>query len=234
MARSIQNVSEVSRQTQEVARQAAQKAQVGGESVDRAVAGIAQLRQTIAQTAKMMKRLGESSQQIGKIVTSISQIAAQTNLLALNATIEAARAGERGLGFAVVAEEIRKLADRSAGATEEISEIVELLRAEIGQVTAAMEAGTQEVIAETQLAAEVKTHLMEIIEVSREIDALVFDITRATSQQSVSIHEIARVMEQVSEISGQTEEKSVEVSSSLDGLAIAVEQLGASVANFRA
>ncbi|WP_439144921.1 methyl-accepting chemotaxis protein, partial [Vogesella mureinivorans] len=82
----------------------------------------------------MMKRLGESSQQIGKIVTSISQIAAQTNLLALNATIEAARAGEQGQGFAVVAEEVRKLAERSGSATEEISEIVEQIRSEIGRV----------------------------------------------------------------------------------------------------
>jgi twitching motility protein PilJ len=230
---SIEEVFTLSQQAEKVAQQAAEKAQVGGESVDRAVAAINELRQTLSQTGKTIERLGESSGQIGKIVTSISQIAAQTNLLALNATIEAARAGEQGLGFAVVAEEIRKLADRSGLATEEISEIVEQIRSEIGRVIVAMEAGTQEVAIGTKLAAEAKTHLIEIIQVSGDMNALVENITLAATKQTHSATEIVSMIRAVSAISGNTAEKSVQVQNSLDGLAVSVESLQQSVAHFR-
>ncbi|MCT7964144.1 PAS domain S-box protein [Laspinema sp. D1] len=230
---SIEEVFALSQQAENVAQQSAEKAQVGGESVDRAVEAINKLRQTLSQTGKTIERLGESSGQIGKIVTSISQIAAQTNLLALNATIEAARAGEQGLGFAVVAEEIRKLADRSGLATEEISEIVEQIRSEIGRAIVAMEAGTQEVAIGTKLAAEAKTHLIEIIQVSGEMNALVENITLAATKQTNSATEIVSMIRAVSAISGNTAEKSVQVQNSLDGLAVSVESLQQSVAHFR-
>ena len=233
MVNSIKDVCDVSNRTEQVAQQASETAGAGGVAVDWAVEGINTLRQTIAQTSKMMKRLGESSQQIGKIVTSISQIAAQTNLLALNATIEAARAGEQGQGFAVVAEEVRKLAERSGSATEEISEIVEQIRSEIGRVMQAMEAGTQEVVAGTQLATEAKTYLIAIIEVSRQINALVQNITRAATKQVTFAEEIASSMQQVNTISSTTAAKSMEVRTSLDGLAVTVTKLQSSVANFR-
>jgi PAS domain S-box-containing protein len=230
---SIEAVFTLSQQAENVAQQAAEKAQIGGESVDRAVDAINELRQTLSQTGKTIERLGESSGQIGKIVTSISQIAAQTNLLALNATIEAARAGEQGLGFAVVAEEIRKLADRSGLATEEISEIVEQIRSEIGRAIVAMEAGTQEVVIGTKLAAEAKTHLIEIIKVSGEMNALVEKITLAATKQTHSATEIVSMIRSVSAISGNTAEKSVQVQNSLDGLAISVKSLQQSVIHFR-
>lgn len=230
---SIRDVRDVSVRAETVAQQSSQTAEVGGLAVDRAVEGINGLRVTIASTSKMMKRLGESSQQIGKIVTSISQLASQTNLLALNATIEAARAGEQGLGFAVVAEEVRKLAERSAGATEEISEIVGTIQEEISRVMKAMESGTLEVVEGTKLASEAKTHLNAIIEVSREMNALVQNITRASAKQTVSAEEVSNSMQQVNEIANTTAQKGADVKASLDDLSGSVSKLQKSVANFR-
>lgn len=233
MVNSIKDVSDVAKRAEQVAEQAAKTAEAGGVAVDRTVEGINELRQTIAQTSKMMKRLGESSQQIGKIVNSISQIAAQTNLLALNATIEAARAGEHGQGFAVVAEEVRKLAERSASATEEISDIVSTIKDEISRVITTMDSGTQEVVEGTQLAAEAKTNLIAIIEVSREINALIQNITRAAKKQVTFAEQISGSMRQVNTISTTTSQKSLEVQASLHGLSVAVNKLQNSVANFR-
>ncbi|MEG3887651.1 PAS domain S-box protein, partial [Microcoleus sp. herbarium19] len=230
---SIRDVRDVSVRAETVAQESSHTAEAGGLAVDRAVEGINELRLTIASTSKMMKRLGESSQQIGKIVTSISQLASQTNLLALNATIEAARAGEQGLGFAVVAEEVRKLAERSAGATEEISEIVGTIQEEISRVMKAMESGTLEVVEGTKLASEAKTHLNAIIEVSREMNALVQNITRASAKQTVSAEEISNSMQQVNEIANTTAQKGSDVKASLDDLSGSVNKLQKSVANFR-
>ncbi|HEY9749420.1 MAG TPA: PAS domain S-box protein [Allocoleopsis sp.] len=233
MLNSIQDVAEAANRAEYVAKQAAQTAEIGGEAVDRTVDGINDLRQTISETSKMMKRLGEGSQQIGKIVTSISQIASQTNLLALNATIEAARAGEQGKGFAVVAEEVRKLAERSASATEEISDIVSTIQDEISRVMAAMEAGTQQVVGGTQLASEAKTNLNAIIEVSREINGLVQNITKAAQRQITSAEDISGSIQEVNEISNSTAQKAENVTVALDGLAVVVNKLQSSVANFR-
>ncbi|MEB3886800.1 methyl-accepting chemotaxis protein [Lyngbya sp. CCY1209] len=233
MVNSIKDVSDAAQRAEQVARESAQTAEAGGVAVDRAVEGIDELRRTIADTAKMMKRLGESSQQIGKIVTSISQIAAQTNLLALNATIEAARAGEQGLGFAVVAEEVRKLAERSSGATEEISEIVGTIQTEIGRVMQAMETGTQEVVEGTELAAQAKTHLVDIIRVSREMNALIENITRASNKQVAFAEEISSTMTEVNQIADTTAHNAEDVTTTLNGLSVAVGKLQKSVAKFQ-
>ncbi|WP_257236638.1 methyl-accepting chemotaxis protein, partial [Nostoc sp. 'Peltigera malacea cyanobiont' DB3992] len=124
MTDSIQRVAEAAREAETVARDASTIALKGGEAVENTVAGILEIRETVAETTRKVKRLAESSQEISKIVALISQIASRTNLLALNASIEAARAGDAGRGFAIVADEVRQLADKSAKSLKEIEQIV--------------------------------------------------------------------------------------------------------------
>ena len=130
----------------------------------------------MAQTTRKVKRLAESSQEISKIVALISQIASRTNLLALNASIEAARAGEAGRGFAIVADEVRQLANRVAKALKEIEQIVKQIQSETGSVMTAMEEGTQQVIQGTHLAEQAKRSLEDIVQVSDRIHTLVRSI----------------------------------------------------------
>ena len=120
---SIQRVAENAHEAEEVARTSSITALKGGEAVETTVGGILQIRETVSETARKVKRLAEASQEISKIVSLISQIASRTNLLALNASIQAARAGEAGRGFAIVADEVRQLADRSAKSLKEIEQI---------------------------------------------------------------------------------------------------------------
>lgn len=130
MTNSIQRVAEAAREAEIVARDASAIAIKGGEAVENTVAGILEIRETVAETTRKVKRLAESSQEISKIVALISQIASRTNLLALNASIEAARAGEAGRGFAIVADEVRQLADKSAKSLKEIEQIVMQIQSE--------------------------------------------------------------------------------------------------------
>ncbi len=132
MTDSIQRVAEAAREAETVARDASTIALKGGEAVENTVAGILEIRETVAETTRKVKRLAESSQEISKIVALISQIASRTNLLALNASIEAARAGEAGRGFAIVADEVRQLADKSAKSLKEIEQIVMQIQSETG------------------------------------------------------------------------------------------------------
>ncbi len=229
----MQAVTHSAHQTETIANQAATAADAGGQVMDQTVDGVNSLRSTMAETAKMMKRLGESSQEIGQIVNVISEIALQTNMLALNATIEAARAGEQGKGFAVVAEEVRKLAERSAQATEEIETIVDSIQVETQQVATAMEMSTQEVVTTTQLAAEAKSSLNQIIKVSRDIDALVAQIAVAAQQQSSNTIELTTQVQQVNQIAGQTADQASQVSAQLQSLVQVVDTLQDSVEDFR-
>jgi twitching motility protein PilJ len=233
MTDSIQRVAESAREAEEVARSASATALKGGEAVERTVAGILQIRETVAETTRKVKRLAESSQEISKIVALISQIASRTNLLALNASIEAARAGEAGRGFAIVADEVRQLADRAAKASKEIEQIVLQIQSETGSVMTAMEEGTQQVIEGTRLAEQAKRSLEDIIQVSNRIDVLVRSITADTVEQTDTSRAVAQVMQSVELTAQETSQEAQRVSGSLQNLVGVARDLLTSVERFR-
>ncbi|MBW4660062.1 MAG: HAMP domain-containing protein [Drouetiella hepatica Uher 2000/2452] len=233
MTDSIQRVAESAREAEEVARSASATALKGGEAVERTVSGILEIRETVAETTRKVKRLAESSQEISKIVALISQIASRTNLLALNASIEAARAGEAGRGFAIVADEVRQLADRAAKASKEIEQIVLQIQGETGSVMTAMEEGTQQVIEGTRLAEQAKRSLEDIIQVSNRIDVLVRSITADTVEQTETSRNVAQVMQSVELTAQETSQEAQRVSGSLQNQVGVARDLLASVERFR-
>ncbi|MBR8838665.1 MAG: HAMP domain-containing protein [Stigonema ocellatum SAG 48.90 = DSM 106950] len=233
MTDSIQRVAEAAREAEAVARDASEIALKGGDAVENTVAGILEIRETVAETTRKVKRLAESSQEISKIVALISQIASRTNLLALNASIEAARAGEAGRGFAIVADEVRQLADKSAKSLKEIEQIVMQIQSETGSVMTAMEEGTQQVIQGTKLAEEAKRSLENIIQVAKRIDILVRSITTDTVEQTETSRAVAQVMQSVELTAQETSQEAQRVSGALQNLVGVSRDLIASVERFR-
>lgn len=233
MTESIQRVAENAREAEEVARISSISALKGGESVERTVAGILQIRETVSETARKVKRLAEASQEISKIVALISQIASRTNLLALNASIQAARAGEAGKGFAIVADEVRQLADRSAKSLKEIEQIVLQIQSETGSVMTAMEEGIQQVIDVTERSEQAKKSLDDIIQVSNKIDSLVRSITADTVKQRENSREVAQVMQSVELTAQETSQESQRVGGSLQKLVSISRDLLTSVERFK-
>ncbi len=232
MTESIQRVAENAREAEEVAHTSSVTALKGGEAVERTVAGILQIRETVSETARKVKRLAEASQEISKIVALVSQIASRTNLLALNASIQAARAGEAGRGFAIVADEVRQLADRSAKSLNEIEHIVLQIQSETGSVMTAMEEGIQQVIDVTDKSELAKRSLEDIIEVSNRINSLVRCITGDTVKQQENSRAVTQVMQSVELTAQETSQESQRVAGSLQSLVSISRDLLGSVERF--
>lgn len=207
--------------------------QAGDAAMNRTVAGISTIRETVSETAKKVKRLGEASQKISKVVNLIGNFAAQTNLLALNAAIEAARAGEEGRGFSVVAEEVRALAQQSAAATADIEQLVEEIQAQTNEVVAAMEAGTEQVVAGTELVEESRQKLGQISASSALVNQLIQEISQASKEQTQAATEVGQTMSNVASIAYDTSKGSEEVSASFSKLLEVAQELQLSVAQFK-
>ncbi|MGB3756248.1 MAG: methyl-accepting chemotaxis protein [Rivularia sp. (in: cyanobacteria)] len=233
MRSSIKSIAKGARKAATVASKAFHTAESGGAAMDLTVENIHCLRETIGDTAKKVKQLGESSQKISHVVSLINQIAMQTNLLAINAGIEATKAGEQGQGFAVVAEEVAALANRSSDATAEIEDIVAGIQQETSQVVKAMELGITQVVEETRLIENTKQSLSEMLDFSHQIDGLVESISAATVIQVKTSKQVTSLMKEIAQISENTENSSQEISLSLQKTVDISHKLAASVDAFK-
>lgn len=204
MAGRITQVSGMADESAKVARQFLGAANSGLSAVQGAMGGMNTIRDQIQETAKRMKRLGESSQEIGEITDLISDITEQTNVLALNAAIQAASAGEAGRGFTVVAEEVQRLAERSADATRQISNLVKAIQTDTQDVVAAMERSTQGVVAGAQLSENAGVALGDIDRISKQLTALIEHISSATTQEAQSASTVATTIQSIFDLTEQT------------------------------
>lgn len=179
-------------------------AQKGGRAVTETMNGMERIKQTVFESANKIKELGEQSKQIGEIIQVIDDIAEQTNLLALNAAIEAARAGEHGKGFAVVADEVRKLAERSGKATKEIADLINSIQTGTESAVTAMGAGTKEVEKGAQLSKDAGIALDEILKAIEKSVEQIQNISAATEEMAASSTEVVNDISSVAGITQQT------------------------------
>ncbi|MFC4160358.1 methyl-accepting chemotaxis protein [Chitinimonas lacunae] len=233
ITRSIGNVSASAAESARVAQQSLDAAQKGANAVQDSIKGMNEIREQIQETAKRIKRLGESSQEIGEIVELISDITEQTNVLALNAAIQAASAGEAGRGFTVVAEEVQRLAERSAEATKQIGAIVKTIQADTHDAVAAMEISTQGVVEGAKLSDAAGQALSEIGKVSNDLANIIASIAQATQSQRALADKVAESMQDILRITEQTTAGTKQTAVQIGQLTGLASELKGSVAGFK-
>ena len=233
MAGRINDVSAQAQQTAQVARQSLNAAESGLVAVQNTIGGMNAIRDQIQETSKRIKRLGESSQEIGEITELISDITEQTNVLALNAAIQAASAGDAGRGFSVVAEEVQRLAERSADATRQIAALVKTIQTDTQDAVGAMERSTQGVVAGTQLSDAAGTALGEIDRVSRQLAELIGQISAQALSEAKSANVVAANIQHIFAVTEQTGEGTRSTAQMVRELSKTAEELSQSVARFK-
>jgi len=217
----------------EGAQRASQAASDGAEVVERTVTVMGLIASKVQESARTVESLGERSDQIGAIIGTIQDIADQTNLLALNAAIEAARAGEQGRGFAVVADEVRALAERTTRATKEISEMIKAIQRETKGAVAAMYQGVQQVESGTVEASKSGDALRDILAQVNDVAMQVNQIATAAEEQTATTSEISHNMMQITEVVQETSRGAHESATAAAQLNSNAEELQRLVKQFR-
>jgi len=231
---SINHVADQTRETAEISRHASDLS-ARGEQVARETAGeMTRIADSMQDSARLISSLSEHSQNISGIVKVIKDIAEQTNLLALNAAIEAARAGEQGRGFAVVADEVRKLAERTASATTEISSMIEAIQTEVTAAVGNLGTRNEQIGQAVKLAEQLAGALAEINEGARKTQERIQEITNAASEQGAASHQIAGNIERIAQMAEQNNAAVAEAANSARYVDELAAQLRSEVLRFRA
>jgi len=214
MSSSLQQVSSNVQHTAELSADVNKIAQEGGLAAEKGVSHLNEIREVVGKSAESINTLGDKSREISKIVGVITKISEQTNLLALNAAIEAARAGEAGRGFAVVADEVRKLAESSSEAADKISDLIAEVQDATGGAVKSMEIGTEKVEEGTKVVDSALGSLKEIAGSVQEVATQVQEISAAVQQQSSGVQQTVNLVTNIAASAEQNASSAEEISAS--------------------
>lgn len=233
LSQSVNEVAAKSADATTASEESQHQAEQGGRIVSSTVIEMEGIAKEVQGSAETINTLGRKSETIGEIIAVINDIADQTNLLALNAAIEAARAGEHGRGFAVVADEVRKLAERTTEATKEVSQSILGIQTETHSAVQLIEAGSARVGKGVDLATQAGTALESIVQGSQSVQGMVQDIAAAANEQSAATGEIARAVEGINSVTRQSSEGASQAAQAAGDLAHQAEQLQSLVGQFK-
>jgi methyl-accepting chemotaxis protein len=217
----------------EGSQQASAAAVSGVDIVNQTIAVMNSISERVKNSAKAVESLGNRSDQIGEIIGTIEDIADQTNLLALNAAIEAARAGEQGRGFAVVADEVRALAERTTKATHEIGEMIKAIQHETKNAVITMEEGVREVALGSEKAADSGRALEQISQRINDVNAQIHQVATAAEEQTATTSEISTNMQQITEVISMTSRGAKDSETAANRLSVLAEDLRRIISQFK-